>query len=169
MALDFGPLRTEYVGHREIGGAPIDVYRFTFKRWTGDPPPEHRSTYRCVCYGDDLAPYAELAICRALRDGGATQAMWAESRAAARISWQRQWLRVKDIAPPRVVSILNDIHAAMGSPAGSPGVWEIVAWWDDPVRIHFCEVKGPGDRLRDSQKAWLHAGVQLLGADHFSL
>ena len=169
MSLDFGILAPRQSGLRSIGGTQINAYKFRFKGWPGEPPPDHRSTSKCVYYDHDLAPYAELAICRGLRAGGATQAVWAESKDRALITWQKRGLNMRDIAPPEVVRILDEIHARMGRRRFGPGVWEIVSWWANPFDIHFCEVKGPGDRLRPSQIQWLQAGVDLLGPAHFSL
>jgi hypothetical protein len=169
--LNFGKLSAQQVEpttSRQLG-IEVDTYHIRFVRWGGEPPLEHRSTYRLVYYGDELAPYPELAFCQGLRDGGASDAVWAESKDAARRTWHRRWSKMQDLVPPRVCQVLNDIHAQMGSPRYGPGVWEIVSWWTDPFRIHFCEVKGPGDKLSDSQIRWLGAAAEVVGTGHFSL
>ncbi len=67
------------------------------------------------------------------------------------------------------MTILEEIWTRMGRPKQGPGVWEIVAWWDNPFRIHFCEVKSPTDRIRDSQIRWLQAALEFLSPANFSL
>jgi hypothetical protein len=164
----FGALSPD-VGTELIGGTEIAVYQFKFKRWSGMPPPEHRPGNRCVLYGNDLGPYPELAICRGLRESGASQAVWAESMNRALVDWRRHALPMAKMAPPQVLQLLEDIHIRMGRPRFAPGLWEIVAWWDNPFRIHFCEVKGPRDDLRGSQIRWLNAALEILQPSNFSV
>ena len=70
-------------------------------------------------YGEELAPYPELAICRGLRDGGATQAVWAESKGKAPINRSMDFV-CKTLRLERSVGFSTRSTVAWGDHAMAP-------------------------------------------------
>jgi hypothetical protein len=95
--------------------------------------------------------FAELIVLHLLREQG-WSAVWVDSYSGKfRTEWRKRSEPSIDL--PAKPKMLFDRIAERKQ--GRGGCWDVFAW--RPDEYLFAEAKGPDDRIRPSQRAWLGA------------
>ena len=135
----------------------IDVPKTTtrFRPWRGDRPDDTFGGKALLDYGGRLA-FAELAILWTFQEEG-WDGVWLDSyRRKFRIGYWDQ-APLEEIPAPQA-ELLTRISEQTG--AGWRGRWDVLCWKNGDVL--FAESKRVGrDDIRDSQRAWLAAAVDV--------
>lgn len=101
---------------------------------------------------------AEIELVRRMRGGG-WNAGWVDSFGSAPDAW-RQWLVDPGELPTPLRRSYNAITNDTGV-SGKGGRPDIIAWNGDSLAgAVFIEYKGPKDRIRPGQDAWLEAALR---------
>ncbi len=147
-----------------IGSTPIPQRDLLFHAWSGNPL-AHTFGGKAVIDFEGLPMFAELAIAETLKkEGHSTR--WAETygRGNKLPLFLTEWLdrpygEQKDV-PIAEQWILNILAGIASLNNGSyAGCWDVLAWKGD--KLLFVESKrNKRDSVRDSQVAWLVAGLE---------
>lgn len=155
-------------------GAPLAVWhiRVEMKQWSpqpSDPPLTWNETYgkRQVLSATGSRSVAEIEIARRLRKAG-WQAGWLDSFGRAPTDFQ-EWIVAPDELPAALRSALLEISLAMRSRTNSHP--DIIGWRSGKLSdAIFIEYKGPNDRIRATQIAWLQAAFGMgISRDQFAI
>ncbi len=131
-----------------------------FHSWRG-PPPGDRYGQKALLDFEGRPAFAELAILWTLQSAGWTGAWVDTYRRRFRSGY---WGDTPDVVLPNgSKALLEAIYAKAGSRSGA---FDVIAWHGDQVL--FAESKRRGkDRIRDSQKNWLSAAIEVgVALDH---
>jgi hypothetical protein len=135
-------------------GVAVPVVRMEFIPWSGPPlgmaEDCNKRGGRVTGKADDLS-CAEVEIVRRLRRAG-WDAYWVSAFRCGEQRWGAYRL-----APSTLPVQVRDLEARVG--VGDNGRPDVVAWTGQ--RVLYLESKGPTDRLRSGQIAWMTA---MLGA-----
>lgn len=143
-----------------------------FKHWT--PPPGVEMPSRAETYGKTLIvssdggwTVAEIELVRRLRSKS-WQAGWVDSFGQAPKT-MGEWILDPDSFPPQLREAYEAIILATGRKRG--GSPDIIAWQGQSLSSAvFIEYKGPNDRVRPSQQAWVQSALnQGIVRDQFAV
>jgi hypothetical protein len=126
----------------------------TFDRWTGDPIEDTYGGKAVLDYAGEPV-FAELAILRALQESG-WDGVWVDTyRRRYRVGY---WAENDKVALPREQeALLERIYEGAGA---SRGCWDVFCW-KEGQRL-FAEAKRQDrDRIRDTQRRWLEAALNV--------
>ncbi len=136
--------------HPLSNGNAIPVVRMEFIPWSGPPlgmaEDCNKRGGRVTGKADDLS-CAEVEIVRRLRRAG-----WDAYWVSAFRCGERRWGAYR-LAPNTLPAQVRDLEARVG--VGDNGRPDVVAWTGQ--RVLYLESKGPGDRLKPGQIAWMTA------------
>jgi len=128
----------------------ISVSRLRFSAWSGVQPRSRWNNKPVV--GPPQRPFAELAIVGQLSERGWVSA-WVTYPGKFRTSWEP---RGYTVLPEKAAQLFQRVSERVGGPSGA---WDVYAWKNgEPL---FVEVKWPGDVVRESQRRWLAAALDL--------
>jgi hypothetical protein len=126
----------------------------------GEPPLSRKDTYgfKAQIVGSDNARVVgEIELALRLRKAG-YRAYWIDTFGSAPDFW-RKYIAKPDQLPAWLSRIFNEIRARGGKRIG--GAPDVVAWKDANEQAYFIEYKGPKDKIRIGQEAWLEIADQL--------
>jgi hypothetical protein len=132
-----------------------------FVRWcppSGVSKPPWRETYgkTLIAQEDGTWTVAEIELVRRLREAG-WRAGWMDTFGTAPSQWSESIVKPTSLPLPlrELCEVISD--TSDGSDRGRP---DIVAWQGQSVaEAVFVEYKGPNDRIRPGQVAWLRAAL----------
>jgi hypothetical protein len=148
----FEPTSTERfeLANGDVVAVPKATPRFA--RWSGAAPGSSFGN-KPILEWRGRPVFAELAILRAWEAEG-WQGVWVDSFGKRLLS--EYWPQPVVAAVPPTQRRLLDALAPRGSPAKS---WDVLCWRGEEVV--FCESKLlKRDHIRDTQRAWLEAGLR---------
>jgi len=144
--------------------ALVPKYEPTFKKWGG---PLLNNTFggKAVLDVSGSPAFAELAIAELFRRAGFS-ARWAETYGRGSrlpkfmLSWNDTSYGEQDDCPIGECWVMDALRRIAELNGGSySGCWDVIAWKGD--RLVFAESKrSKKDRIRDSQRHWLEAGLK---------
>jgi hypothetical protein len=141
-----------------------------FVRWSAPPDavplPWHVTYGKTPIIGQDgQQTVAEIELVRRLREAG-WRAGWVDRFGAAPTAWARWIVQASTLPSP-----LRASYEAIADHAGSSGVPDVIAWRGESLgEAVFVEHKGPSDRIRSGQEAWLRAARQIgMSPDQFAV
>ena len=140
--------------------AVIKRYFITFQPWQGKPISNTYNNKAVINFHGEPV-FAELAVLRLFRSNG-WNGVWVDKS-----KYRIGLLDAPDVnLPPRQEKIIETIRRKTASPGGC---WDVFAWKNN--KIVFMELKrSKKDLLRDSQKKWLAAALDLgFRPDDFAL
>jgi hypothetical protein len=137
-------------------GRHIDIpkTRPQFQLWTGTPIADRYGKKTILSLNGEPV-FAELAILRLCQHDG-WDGVWVDTFGKA---YRRGYWQPKDTVelPMPQRTLLQRIYAQAGS---TKGCWDVVCWKDN--RILFAEAKRQAqDRIRDTQRIWLEAALDV--------
>jgi hypothetical protein len=100
---------------------------------------------------------AEIELVQRLREAG-WQAGWVNTFGGAPRTWD-EWLVTPSSLPSQLRASYESITADVAG--GARGRPDIIAWRGESLaEAVFVEYKGPSDRIRSGQDAWLRAALR---------
>lgn len=156
-----------------VPGSPAIVWyvEVHFEPWA--PPPGTERPPRSETYGKTLVvgetgawSIAEIELVRRMRAGGWSVG-WVDTFGSAPRAWT-SWLVDPGELPTELRRSYQAITNGIGS-SGGGGQPDVVAWRGDTLQdCVLIEYKGPSDRIRPGQDAWLQAALRAgLSPDQF--
>ena len=144
-----------------------------FERWappTGTEPPSKSDTYRKTLVVGETGTWsvAEIELVRRMRAGG-WSAGWVDTFGSAPRAWA-SWLVDPGELPTALRRSYNAITNDTGRTGGG-GQPDVIAWRGDTLQdCALIEYKGPSDKVRPGQDAWLNAALRAgLSPDQFAV
>lgn len=134
-----------------------------FSLWSrpdGVPKSPWSVTYgKTQIVGDDgECSVAEIELVRRMRDGGWT-AGWVDTFGSAPAAW-RKWI----VDPGELPTALRRSYRAITNDTGTTGTGgqpDVIAWRGETLAdAVLIEYKGPSDKIRSGQDAWLAAALR---------
>jgi len=140
----------------ELASGPVSVRRcgFRFRKWTGGPLEDDFGGKDLLEFeGEPL--FAELIVLHLLRKEG-WDAVWVDSYSR---KFRHEWRRRSDPSVDLPVKPRMLFDRIADRKHGRGGCWDVFAWRRNEYL--FAEAKGPHDRIRPSQRAWLDAALNM--------
>lgn len=124
----------------------------------GSPALSRAETYGWkpqIIGSDSSRSVGEVELAQRFRRAG-YNAYWIDTFGSAPEPWKK-FIAKRDQLPPYAAGMLTKVQSAAGKKLG--GAPDVIAWRNGESAVRFVEYKGPKDKIREGQDAWLRAAL----------